>query len=119
MELDEFLAALAGSDEPSIAYKARVQLLGEDPAAPDVVQLRDAIRCSARVRALLAERGSDGTIPHHPYAKWYGAHWVLVALADLDYPADDIELILLREQVYALLFSAGGLRSITRHTRDR
>jgi hypothetical protein len=103
MELDEFLSALVGSDEPSIAYKARVLLLGDDPTAPDVVELRDAIRRSERVRALLAERGADGTIPHHPYAKWYGAHWVLVALADLEYPPGDPSLIPLREQELAWL----------------
>ncbi len=71
-----------------------------------------------RVRRLLSERDADGKIPYHPYAKWYGVHWVLVMLADMDYPAEDNELIPLGEQVYAWLFSDGRLRSITRHTRD-
>jgi hypothetical protein len=33
---------------------------------------------------LLSERRPDGTIDAHPYrAKWYGAHWMLVTLAEL------------------------------------
>jgi hypothetical protein len=53
----------------------------------------------------LSERGSDGKIPFHPYKKWYGAHWVLALLADLDYPKGDQTLIPLREQVYDWLLS--------------
>jgi hypothetical protein len=99
----ELVWSLAQSTEPSITYKVRVELLGEDAAAPDLVQLRESIRCCARVQALLAERGPDGAIPHHPYAKWYGAHWVLVTLAALDYPPGDSALIPLREQVLGWL----------------
>ncbi len=113
------LEHLLASEEPMIRYKAQVHLLDEDPYTPEIRQLQNEIKVCDRVRRLLSERDADGKIPYHPYAKWYGAHWVLVTLADMDYPADDIELILLREQVYALLFSDGRLRSITRHTRDR
>ena len=44
-------------------------------------------------------------IPHGPYAKWYGAHWVLATLADIGYPPGDASLIPLREQEYAWLLS--------------
>ncbi len=107
---------LTTSDEPAIRYKARVHLLDEDPAAPDVQRLQGDIRACARVRQLLSERDADGKIPHHPYAKWFGAHWVLVALADLDYPPGDAGLLPLRDQVYAWLFSAARERAAGRNT---
>src|SRR6266849_475318 len=112
------LEHLLASEEPMIRYKAQVHLLDEDPYTPEIRQLQNEIKVCDRVRRLLSERDADGKIPYHPYAKWYGAHWVLVMLADMDYPAEDNELIPLREQVYAWLFSDGRLRSITRHTRD-
>ena len=37
-------------------------------------------------QTLLSERDSDGRIPYHPYKKWYGGHWVLSQLADIEYP---------------------------------
>ncbi len=110
------LEHLLSSEEPAIRYKARVHLLDEDPNTPEIRQLQNEIKMCDRVRRLLSDRDADGKIPYHPYAKWYGAHWVLVTLADMDYPAGDDNLIPLREQVYAWLFSDGRLRSITRHT---
>jgi len=107
---------LLASDEPVVRYKARVYLLNEDVNVPEIRQLRDEIRTCERTRRLLSERGADGKIPYHPYAKWYGAHWALVMLAEMDYPAGDEELIPLREQVFAWLFSDGRLRSVKRNT---
>lgn len=40
-------------------------------------EAREEVTRSERVRALLSERGADGTIPNHPYTKWNGAHWAL------------------------------------------
>jgi hypothetical protein len=55
---------------------------------------------------LLCERDKSGKIPSRdPYQKWYGTHWVLSQLADIDYPEGDLELIPLREQIYEWLFS--------------
>jgi hypothetical protein len=112
----DIVASLSQSSEPAIAYKTRVELLGEDPEAPELVQLREAIRRSERVRRLLSERGPDGAIPHHSYAKWYGAHWVLVALADLDYPPVDPSLIPLREQELGWLLSEDRIKQARRLT---
>jgi hypothetical protein len=47
---------------------------------------------------LLSERGPDGRIPFHPYAKFHGAHWILTILADLGYPPGDETLVPLRDQ---------------------
>jgi hypothetical protein len=90
---------LLHSVEPSIRYKTRVNVLGESPKSPEIRQLQEHIRVSPRVAMLLSERGPDGRLPFHPYAKFYGAHWVLVALADIGYPPGDEKLIPLRDQV--------------------
>jgi hypothetical protein len=58
---------------------------------------------------LLSERGPDGTIDTHPYAKWFGAHWVLVTLAELGYPSGEHSLTPLRDQVLDWLCSRAYL----------
>ncbi len=115
--MSDNLTHLLDSAEPSIRYKIRTQVLGEDPATPDCLRLREAIRTSPRVEALLAEREEDGRIPHHPYAKWVGAHWVLATLAELGYPPGDTTLVPLREQVYAWLLSPHRVRRFERSPR--
>ena len=95
---DDVVERLLQSDEPSIRFKLRKALHGDDADAEEV-------RNSARVRALLSERGPDGKIPQHPYTKWSGAHWVLAMLAELGYPPGDETLVPLREQVYGWLLS--------------
>jgi hypothetical protein len=98
---EDVVERLLGSDEPSIRLRVRTGALGEEASA----KAREEVRRSARVRALLSERQGDGTVPHHPYAKWNGAHWVLATLADLGYPPGDESLAPLREQVYGWLLS--------------
>ena len=95
------LDRLLASEEPSIRLKARVGVLREAPG----LDAREEVRRSPRVRRLLSERLADGTIPHHPYAKWNGAHWVLSLLADLGWQKGDESLVPLREQVYGWLLS--------------
>lgn len=113
--MNTIVEKLLTSEEPAIRYQTRVHLLDEDPDAPELRRLQHDIKDCDRVRTLLSERGSDGKIPFHPYAKWYGAHWALVALADLDYPAGDEELLPLREQEYAWLLSSAHLRSLKKN----
>ena len=76
-------------------------MLGERPS----LELLEQVRSSDRVAAVLSERSSDGTIELHPYAKWRGAHWVLVTLAELGFPPGDDSLVPLREQVLSWLLS--------------
>ena len=72
----------------------------------------------APVSTLLSERGPDGTIDSHPYrAKWYGAHWVLVTLAELGYPSGDLSLLPQREQMLGWLFTRDYLDSLGRGAR--
>jgi hypothetical protein len=103
---------LLHSDDPSVRYKTRVNLLDEDPYSQEMMDLQNQIRTSPRVRGLLAAREPDGSIARHPYSKWDGAHWVLAALSDLNYPAGDEDLLPLRDQVYEWLFSSQHRQSI-------
>lgn len=77
------MKTLLASDEPSVRWKVRVRVLGEDPDSPANRRLQQQIRTSPRVRALL-----DGAVGES-YRKWQGRHWVLQTLADLGYPAGD------------------------------
>lgn len=94
-----FVAKLLRDGEPSTRYRLALAGLGGDP-----VVVRAQIPRSERVKTLLSQRGSDGRIPQHPYTKWTGAHWVLVALAELGYPPGDPALLPLRDQVLDWIF---------------
>jgi len=100
-----FLDELARSAEPCIRYRVQTGVFGSDPMSAEMTALRDEIRSSPRAQLLLSEQLPDGTIPHGPYRKWRGAHWVLTCLADIHYPPGDERLTPLREQVLGWLFS--------------
>ncbi|WP_280358716.1 hypothetical protein [Nocardia otitidiscaviarum] len=103
---DGIVARLRDSPEPSIRWRVLTGLLGTAADDPAVRSVRADIAASVRVRTLLSERRDDGTLPFHPYgATWYGAHWVLVALAELGYPGGDESLIPLREQALGWVLS--------------
>lgn len=103
--MTDVIDRLLNSDDPAVRIKTEVQLLGADPYSWDTMVKRRQIAGSPRVRALLSERDAEGRIPHHPYKKWYGAHWVLAQLADIGYPPGDASLLPLRDQAYEWLFS--------------
>jgi len=103
--MTSIIETLLSSTEPAIRLKTRVQLLSEGPRSSRILKLREEVRTSPRIKALLSERRKDGKIPGHPYAKWDGAHWVLAVLADLGYPENDKSLVPLREQVNKWLLS--------------
>ncbi|MFQ5979629.1 MAG: hypothetical protein ACE5OZ_15990 [Candidatus Heimdallarchaeota archaeon] len=103
--MDDIIRKLLRSESASIRFRTRVEILGEDPASESIQELQKEIKSSPRVKRLLSEQAKDGKIPYHPYAKWYGAHWVLASLADLRYPPGDETLVPLRDQVYDWLFS--------------
>jgi len=103
---------LLSSSDPSVKFKTLKYLLGSRDNRGSVSRLQKEIVDSSRVRKLLSKRNKKGEIAVHPYAKWYGAHWVLVALADLEYPPGDHSLLPLRNQVYDWLFSPQHSKSI-------
>ncbi len=103
---------LLRSAESCIRYKIKVNVLGENPESPAMRKLRNEIKVSQRVKILLSQRDRDGRIPYHPYRKWFGAHWVLATLAELEYPPGDGSLVPLREQVQEWLFSEEHAKAI-------
>ena len=105
------ISRLTSSVHPSVQYKVRLSVLGEDPDSDKMVKLQSTIRSSQLAKTLLSEKGRDGTIPFHPYGKYYGPHWVLTDLADLHYPPNDKSLIPLRTQEYDWLFSKSHLET--------
>jgi hypothetical protein len=102
---------LARSSHQAIQYKLRINVLEEDPDSEKLRKLRSSIRSSELVVRLLSERGRDGKIPYDPYGKWYGPHWVLTELADMNYPPGDESLLPLRAQEYEWLFSDPHLKT--------
>ena len=96
MDVSGEVAGLLRSDEPSLRWKVRTRVLGDDGSSPAVRRLREEVRRSPRVQRLLD--GVEG-LPVGAYTKWRGAHWVLLALAELGYPEGDERLLPLRDQV--------------------
>lgn len=110
--MDTIISKLLRSERPSIRFRVKVEILDEDPTSAPIQELQEEIKSSPRVKSLLSEQGKDGKIPYHPYAKWYGAHWVLASLADIRYPPGDETLFPLRDQIYEWLFSLRHEKSI-------
>jgi len=104
---------LLKSSEPSIRYKTRVNILNENPNSALNKKLREGIRTSARVQRLLSNRDESGKLEpvNNTYQKWFGAHWVLVHLAELCYPEGDKTLFPLREQLYGIWLTERMLTS--------
>lgn len=100
MREDPAVAFLLRSDEPAIRRATLLELLD---AAPGDAAVRDTSRnlfAGPLVAGLVAGMRADGSFGVHPYAKWSGAHWRLVSLADLGVTAaDDPRLVRAYEPV--------------------
>ncbi len=100
-KVNSVVETLLRSSEPSIRWKTRVHVLGEEPDSRSLRALQEEIRTSPRVRALLSRRselGRAGTA-RKVYYKWQGLHWVAAGLADLGYPAGDETLHPIRDRL--------------------
>jgi hypothetical protein len=93
------IEALRKSSNPVVRLKILRDVLGETDSKA-VARLQAEIRDHQDVKVLLSERRIDGSIRLPPYQKWNGPHWVLVMLAELQYPSGDRKLAPLRDQVY-------------------
>jgi hypothetical protein len=87
------------SAEPSVRYKLRVDVLGENPASESIRVLQAEVKNSPRVRAMIDGCKSEDRVLYKAYSKWFGSHWVLALLADMGYPPGEEELAPLRESV--------------------
>jgi len=101
MKAQKVISELLDPEVPSIRYKIRVNVLGEDSDSSLIQALQSQIRESELARTLLQGQDASGRISTHKsvYAKWQGAHWVMVALADIGYPAEDTSLARIRDQL--------------------
>ncbi len=106
------IRSLLASPEPSLRFKTLVNVLGEEPGSPAICALQGEIKQSSRVRALLADRDERGRVrpADNVYKKWFGAHWVLATLADIGYPAGDVELQPIVDQVLDTWTNPEGIR---------
>ena len=119
MRTSAIVNALLRSDEPSIRWKTRVHVLGEDRESKSVRALRSEIRESPRVRALLSrseQLGRPGTA-RKVYYKWQGLHWVLASLADLGYPEGDERLHPIRDRVMEFWLGPGYFKEFEAATK--
>src|SRR5688572_27399669 len=110
---------LLKSAEPSIRWKTRVHVLGDDPGSKAMRALQEEIRRSSRVQSLLSRRkqlGRPGTA-RQVYYKWQGLHWVLGSLADLGYPPGDESLHPLRDRVLELWLGPGYFKEFEARTK--
>ncbi|HLE55105.1 MAG TPA: hypothetical protein VI999_07700 [Thermoplasmata archaeon] len=119
MTFDDVCRTLLRSKEPSIRWKVRVNVMGDDPSSPRTRRLREEVRRSARVKALLARRDPRGFLlpDRHPYAKWQGAHWVMAALADIGHPEGDRSLAPMRDQILDRWLSPAYFREFDAATK--
>lgn len=103
MDLTHIIDKLLRSNEPSIRYKVRVNVLDEDPSSYQLRDLQEDIRNSRLVRKLFRNRNTSGRIvsSQNIYDKWQGAHWILVTLSDIGYPPGDKSLFPVCEDVLA------------------
>lgn len=115
---EPIVQTLLTSSEPSVRYWVHTRVLDESPDTEAVLVLQEEISNSTRVQALLSQQQPDGSIPHHAYYKWAGAHWVLALLAELGYPVGDNKLVPLREQEYAWLLGAHHIREYEKKRRE-
>jgi hypothetical protein len=99
-------------EEPALRYKLAVNVLEHPTSSRHAKEASEVVRNSPQVQALLSACDPGGNLPHHPYKKWIGGHWVLSVLADLGYPPGDESLRLLVEQAYDWLLSPGHARYI-------
>lgn len=101
LDIQDQVSRLLSSEEPSIRWKIRVNVLGEDPKSESVAELQNQIRDSHLVNHLLANRDSQGRLKNTRgvYGKWQGAHWIMATLADIGYPPGDKSLEPVRDQL--------------------
>ena len=113
------LEKLLSSSEPSVRWKTRTQVLGEEPHSRRLRVLEEEIRKSRRVRGILQRRanlGRPGTL-RGVYYKWQGAHWALARLADIGYPSGDPGLFPMRDRVVGTWLGPSYFREHVATTR--
>jgi hypothetical protein len=77
---------LLDAQYPAVRLLGLRRVLGRPESDTDVARLLDSLADDPWIRILLGgeiRSGVEGCVPVHPYKKWGGAHWRLIALAEL------------------------------------
>lgn len=98
---ESIIKKLLSSKEPSIQWRTRVNILGEDRNSVNIINLEKEIKDSPKVKALLRNKTNNGKIEDYKnvYDKWQGSHWVLITLSDIGYPREDEDLLNISKKV--------------------
>jgi len=111
---DPAIQWLLRSEDPSIRYLTLTEVLGEPVDSHEAQSARKQIPDGPRVRALLAGQQPDGGFGVHAYQKWGGAHWRLVSLVELGFPAGEQRALAAVGQVLRWLSGDAHRRAIRR-----
>jgi hypothetical protein len=109
---DPAVAWLLSSTDPSVRYLTLVDVVGASPRSRAAREARQQIPSGPRVRALLRGQRRDGSFGVHPYTKWTGAFWRLIALVELAIPSRHRGARTVAEQVLGWLGSEQHRKSI-------
>lgn len=96
---DPAVLRLVKSSDPSARFIALTEVLGKSRSHAQVAAARRAIPTAGKIRVLLAGQKRNGGFGIHPYSKWTGGFWRLVALAELAMPPGDRRVRALADHV--------------------
>jgi len=120
MRTEDILGLISQHPDPIIRWKSSHNLLGKLLTSEIDKDPKEILSSSPIIKKLLIDQKEDGRIPYHPYDKWFGAHWVLSILADLEFPPGNECLKPLLDQCYEWLLSTqhqNKIKTINGRTR--
>jgi hypothetical protein len=105
MRTEDILGLISQHPDPIIRWKSSRNLFGKFLSSEIDKDPKEILSSSPIIKNLLIDQKEDGRIPYHPYDKWFGAHWLLSILADLEFPPGNEFLKPLLDQCYEWLLS--------------
>src|SRR5881296_3309312 len=109
---DHAVEWLLDSDNPSICYLTLTEILNRPSDSKEVLAAKKQIPSGPIVKTLLLGQRADGGFGVHPYQKWTGAHWRLVALVELGIPSGFRPAIKATDLVLKWLLSEAHIRNV-------
>ena len=105
---------LLKSENPSIRWKALVNIMGLPRSDSSVVAAEAEVKESSLAKGLLQKLGSNGAIKNFRgvYDKWQGSHWTLLNLSDIGYPQGDKRLNETVEELYSVWLAPRFFRQV-------
>lgn len=107
---------LLEDDAPGVAYLARTQLLGESERSRAVTALRRTANAYPPVARMLDRIGE--ALAAGDYAKYQGAHWTFIFLADMQADSRDHRIHKLARHILANQLENGGFSTSGKPTYE-